>query len=143
MAKGSKKVSPYIGKGTGSNPSSKKHLIPNKGQGVPNAGRGNTPSIKGILSKYLDMEVPMKLPSGKTEDVKVIDTILVSLIQQARIGNIKAVELILDRVYGKLESNEGKDLNATVNIYIPDNGRDTKEVINLVKKKPKAKRVGK
>ncbi len=98
------KNSPYKGKGTGSHPNSLKALQSNRGQGVKNAGRKHgTINVKSRILKYLDIEVPLKLPDGSTENAQVADTIIIALIQQAQRGNIKAAELLFDRGYGKQE----------------------------------------
>lgn len=99
------KNSPYKGKGSGSNPNSKKHLIPNRGQGVPNAGRAGSLNVKTRLASLLEHELSLKMPDGKPiKDARLLDSILVSMIQQAIKGNTKAAALVLDRAYGKEET---------------------------------------
>jgi len=102
---GENKVS-YKGKGKGSNPNSIKALEPTmikKGQSPsPLSGRPKgSHSLKERLQKYLDLDIKIKMPDGTVQDKSVLDGIILSLLSQAQKGNIRAIQEVFDRNFGK------------------------------------------
>jgi hypothetical protein len=96
----------YKGKGKGSNPNSVKALQPTmikKGSSAP-AGAGRpkgSHSLKERLQKYLDLDIKIKMPDGTIQDKSVLDGIILSLLSQAQKGNIRAIQEVFDRNFGK------------------------------------------
>jgi hypothetical protein len=102
MIQGENKVK---GAGKGSHPNSKKALAQymcKKGEQPPGAGRKKgTLSLKERLNKFLDLDVKIKMPSGKVEDREILDGIILSLLSQAQKGNVQAIREVFDRGFGK------------------------------------------
>jgi hypothetical protein len=92
-------------KGKGTNPNSLKALEPTKWKkGFKPEGAGRPKgalSLKDRMKRYLDLSVEVKLPDGTITDREVLDDIILSLFNEARKGNTKAIEQVLDRFYGK------------------------------------------
>ncbi len=97
------------------NPKSLANLIPiKKGQKMsPGRPKGSV-NLKDRLQKFLDLDVKIKMPDGSIQDKTVLDNILMSLLAQAAKGNVKAIQEVLDRQYGKadqkleISGNDGK-----------------------------------
>jgi hypothetical protein len=92
-------------KGKGTNPNSKAALEPTKwkkGFCPPGAGRPlGALSLKDRMRKYLELDIKMKMPDGSIQDKSVLDGIILSLLSQAQKGNIKAIQEVFDRNFGK------------------------------------------
>lgn len=94
------------GIGKGQHPNSKKALIPTQtkkgGPTHPGVGRPKgSLSLKERMSKFLDLDVKVKMPNGSIKDQTVLDSIILSLLHQAQKGNIQAVKEVLERNFGK------------------------------------------
>jgi len=73
-----------------------------KGDRLPGAGRPHgSLSLKDKLKHYLELDVQVKMPDGSIQSKQVLDSIILSLLSQANKGNIKAIEQVLDRGFGK------------------------------------------
>lgn len=109
------------GIGKGNNPNSKKALTKRvKGAPpVPGAGRPKgSLSLKERLSKFSNIEIPVKMPNGTVENQTIIDSIILSLLAQAQKGNLFAIKEVLDRHFGKEPEKldiEDNELRITVN----------------------------
>lgn len=92
-------------KGKGNNPNSKKALEIGKwkkGDSPNPAGRPKgSMSLKERMNKYLELDIKMKMPDGSIQDKSVLDGIILSLLSQAQKGNIKAIQEVFDRNFGK------------------------------------------
>ena len=66
--------------------------------------RKGCPNRSTLLNKWLKLKIETGHPTieGKTIKVSMHDVIILSLIDEARKGNIKAIIEIQDTVYGKL-----------------------------------------
>lgn len=58
-------------------------------------------SYKERFRKYLELEVPFKLPNGKVENREILDGIILSALAQATKGDIRAMEFVFHRAFGK------------------------------------------
>lgn len=91
--------------GRGKNPNSAKNLkkFSSEYQPPTQGRKPGTRSRKDLLRRWL--EVPMNINHPVTREklnVRVEDTIVLSLIAEAQKGNISAIKEILDSTYGKL-----------------------------------------
>lgn len=84
------------------NPKSLKNLIPNHGQGVPNAGgiKGK-PQRSTIVKKWMTTEQDIKNPiTGETQTLTQEDIMTLALIKKARSGDTAAYKEIMNSSYG-------------------------------------------
>jgi hypothetical protein len=73
-----------------------------KGEHPPGAGRPKgSLSLKDRIHKYLDVDVKIKMPDGSIQDKSILEGIILSLLNQAQKGNIKAIQEVFDRGFGK------------------------------------------
>lgn len=85
--------------------------------GQKNGRKKKIPELESILAESL----------SEGEGMTVIDRIIKTLIQKAIKGDMKAIEYLLNRAYGKPKEkieNTVKSENEIVILKIPDNGRN-------------------
>lgn len=98
-------------KGKGQHPNSKKALEPTifkKGHpGAPGCGRPKGAlNLRDRMQHYLDIKIEVKSPDGKIiKDKTVLDSIIVSLLNKAQQGDVKAIQETFDRGFGKEVEN--------------------------------------
>lgn len=69
---------------------------------VPTGGRPKGAlSLKERLNKYLEMEMKTKMPDGTITDKQVLDNVILSLLAKAIKGDVRAIEVVLERQFGK------------------------------------------
>ena len=99
-------------------------LIPYKKGHKGGPGRPKLPDLKEIFAKILGAETA----EGKTEAEAIIE----ALKKQAKAGNVKASQLLLDRGWGKVKdqvdiTTNDESLNNKIQIeIITNNGKDNK-----------------
>jgi hypothetical protein len=77
--------------------------------------RKRRPRLKNILLKMLDYKLDRKNPlTGELEYCSTGELLMLSLVKRGLDGNLKAIELIFDRLEGKAKS--ALDINADVNM---------------------------
>ena len=111
---------------------------PPPGNGRPKGSKNRST----ILKKWLDVTVKVKNPeTNKTEIGTLEDQIVLSLINAAKKGNVRAVQEILDTRYGKLNekievehSQRVRELEARIKSLVSD--AVLAEVGNRVKSLP-------
>jgi len=65
-----------------------------------------------LLKKWLAVKVDVLDPAtGDPQKGTVEDEIVLSLISKAKFGDVRAIEQILDSVYGRLTENQNINLN--------------------------------
>lgn len=86
-------------------------------------GRPKLPDLKEIMAKVLGAQTA----EGRTEAEAIIE----ALKKQAKAGNVKATQLLLDRGFGKVKESldittDGEKINnkQTIQIEIITNGKD-------------------
>jgi hypothetical protein len=73
-----------------------------KGETIPGPGRPKgSLSLKDKMKQFLDLDVKIKMPDGTIQDKSVLESIILSLLSQAQKGNIRAIQEVLDRNFGK------------------------------------------
>lgn len=87
-----------------------------KGVKPPGAGRPKgVPDYKSVFNKYLKTKRPTKLPDGTTEPRAILEGIVLSALAKASKGDVKAMEFVFNRTFGK-EADKmeltGKDGNS-------------------------------
>jgi hypothetical protein len=68
-----------------------------------NVKRISDRELKDYLEEFLQMMTKVKMPNKSTETRTVFEGILASLCAKACTGDIRAIELILDRLFGRSE----------------------------------------
>lgn len=90
------------------------------------AGKGRPKGAKNrstLLRKWLDARLKIKHPvSGKEVSVTLEDDVALSIITQARKGNVKAQALVLDSLYGKLTNTLEAQVETKVIVEYVDDG---------------------
>lgn len=87
----------------GHHPNSKKNLCKAGEPGKSPGRKHGSKNLKTLVRRFMDIEVPLKMPNGSVEQAPIVQTIIASLIGQAQKGNIRAAELLFNRGYGKEE----------------------------------------
>lgn len=68
----------------------------------PGAGRPKgAPDYKSVFNKYLTTKRPTKLPDGTTEPREIIEGIVLSALAKATNGDVKAMQFVFERTFGK------------------------------------------
>ncbi len=75
-----------------------------------NKSRKGIPNRATLLRKWLDVKIKTKNRAGRLVTATVEDEVVLSLIDQAKKGNVKAQALILDSVYGKVADKLEADI---------------------------------
>ena len=96
-----------------------KHLIPAKKGEVRNPyGRHGKDGTKGkqnvstILNDFLSCKT-------KDNDLTKLQEIMLNLIKQSKEGNLRAIEMLMDRIDGKpVQKTENKNLNMSSKDYL-------------------------
>ena len=104
---------PIIKYGRGQNPNSRKALRPAQNGEVRNpmgctaSGRANSRirSLQDYLDQYLNLLVPLKMPNGELKESTIMEAIIMALVTKACRGDMKAVEMVLERRFGKEEED--------------------------------------
>ncbi len=79
------------------------------GQVLNPKGTSNLPvrqknkELKEYFDEFLNIIIPIKAPDGKWVQKTVMDAIIMALIAKACKGDIRAIELVLERNFGKEE----------------------------------------
>ena len=102
-------------------------LIPFKKGNPGGPGRPKLPDLKEILAKVLGAQTE----DGKTEAEQILE----ALKRQAKAGNVKASQLLLDRGFGKVKESidittDGEKINQAPKIQIEiitTNGKDNEQ----------------
>ena len=84
------------------------------GQPPPKPGRKPGKTLKTLLKEYLEVDMPMVMPDGSTQNKPIIDSIIATLIRMARKGEMKAIKEVFDRFYGPVSQQvevTGRDGN--------------------------------
>lgn len=87
-------------------PFSSEHQPPKRGRRKGSRNRST------LLKKWLKVKTDVTDPStGEMVAGTLEDGVILSLIKQARDGNVRAIEQILDSVYGRLAETQNMNLN--------------------------------
>ncbi len=98
----------------------------NQPSGESKSRRG-VPNRATIFKKWLSVKTDVVNPAtGDTQKGTVQDEVVLSLITEAKKGDVKAIALILDSLYGKIVdkadiTSDGKEIK-TVTFQIQGNG---------------------
>lgn len=77
-----------------------------KGEHPPGAGRPKgSLSLKDRMNRYLDLDIKIKMPDGSIQDKSVLDSIILSLLNKAQKGDVRAIQEVFDRNFGKETEN--------------------------------------
>lgn len=70
--------------------------------GNPGGGRPKGAlSYKDRFEKYLQLEHQVKMPDGTVTDKAILDGIILSALAKARQGDVRAMEFVFNRSFGK------------------------------------------
>lgn len=91
------------------------------------SGKGRPKGAKNrstLLRKWLDTKLKTKHPVTKKDvSVTLEDEVALSIIEQARKGNVKAQALVLDSLYGKLTNVVEAQVETKVIVEYIDDGK--------------------
>ena len=77
--------------------------------------KGSGKNRKTLLKKWLSVTETIENPITKeVQELKQLDIVVLSLVKEARKGNTKAIEMILDGLYGKLTDKIQHGIDETV-----------------------------